>query len=151
MKKYGLITSAVVACLAGVFYYLALQFPVSELDDLGPAFWPKILCVALMGLAVLLAVESITKYGKEDVAVQFIATAWQKTTWKAVGILVLFAVLIKLLGFYPAAALFLPAVLWLFGERNKKVILLMHVGTLDAVYIVFKVLLRVQLPSSMFF
>ena len=56
MKKYGLITSAVVACLAGVFYYLALQFPVSELDDLGPAFWPKLLCVALMGLAVLLAV-----------------------------------------------------------------------------------------------
>ena len=151
MKKYGLITSAVVACVAGAFYYLALQFPVSELDDLGPAFWPKILCGALIILAVLLAVESVVKYGKEDAAVQFLVTAWQKTAWKAVGILILFVVLIKLLGFYPAAALFLPAVLWLFGERNKKVILLMDIGLLVAVYIIFKVLLRVQLPSSMFF
>ena len=150
MKKYGLITSAVVACVAGVFYYLALQFPVSELDDLGPAFWPKILCVTLIGLAALLAVESIVKYGKEDVAVQFLSTAWQRTTWKAVGILAAFVVLIKLLGFYPAAVLFLPAMLWLFGERNKKVILLMDIGIIIAVYIVFSVLLRVQLPTSMF-
>lgn len=150
MKKYGLITSAVVACVAGVFYYLALQFPVSELDDLGPAFWPKILCVALIGLSVLLAVESFMKYGKEDITVQFLATAWQKTTWKAVGILAIFVVLIKLLGFYPAALLFLPAILWLFGERNKKVILIMDIGIIIAVYIIFSILLRVQLPTSMF-
>lgn len=150
MKKYGLITSVVTACVAGAFYYLALQFPVSEIDDLGPAFWPKILCVALIGLSVLLAVESFVKYGKEDVAVQFLTTTWQKTTWKAVGILVLFVALIKLLGFYPAAFLFLPAILWLFGERNKKVIVIMDIAILIVVYVVFSILLRVQLPTSMF-
>lgn len=150
MKRYVLIVSGITALIAGIFYYMACQLPVSELDDLGPSFWPKILCIVLFLCAVFMAVETLIRYQKEDIPVSFIATVWQKTAWKAIGIIALFTICIKFLGFYLSALLYLPCMLWLLGERNRKVILLLDIGTILVVYIVFCMLLRVQLPEPIF-
>ena len=150
MKKYGYVISGVTA-LTGIFlYFLTGRFEVSELDDLGPAFWPRILCIALIICSVFLMGETFFRYGKKDEAVSFFATQYQKTAWSAIGIILAFTVMIKVLGFYLSAFLYLPAMLWLLGERNKKRILILDAAAIAAVYVVFRVLLRVQLPAPMF-
>ena len=131
-------------------YFLTGRFEVSELDDLGPAFWPRILCIALIICAAFLAGETFWRYGRNDEAVSFWKTRYQKTAWSAVGVILAFTVMIKVLGFYISAFIYLPAMFWLLGERSKKRILILDAAALAAVYIVFRLLLRVQLPPPLF-
>ena len=53
------------------------------------------------------------------------------------GLVVVFCVLISILGFYPAAALMIPAVMRLMDYRNYKVIGLTTVLSLLFIYLVF--------------
>ena len=66
------------------------------------------------------------------------------------GFVVLFCVLISILGFYPAAALMIPAVMHLMDYRNYKVIGLTTVLCLLFIYLVFGMLLHTQMPQSVF-
>ena len=150
MRKYSLIVSGIAAVFAGFLYYLACGFPLSKLDDLGPAFWPKILCAALLICAVLQALEACLVYRRMDLPVSFFATKGQRMAWKAVCATVLFVLCIRFLGFYISGAIFLPGMFWLLGERHKGKILILDVAIILAVFILFRILLRVQLPAPVF-
>ena len=64
------------------------------------------------------------------------------------GILMVFAVLIKVLGFFCGAAFFIPSCMWVFGERSKKKIFIITAGVVLFVYAVFVVLLQIGLPRG---
>ena len=58
--------------------------------------------------------------------------------------------LINLLGFYPASALLIIAIMRLMDYRNIKVIALTTVLTLVFIYLVFGMLLHTTMPQSIF-
>ena len=66
------------------------------------------------------------------------------------GVVVIFTILISLLGFYLAALVTIPVVMYLVDYRNYKGIALTSVGTVLFIYLVFGMLLGTQLPKPFF-
>jgi len=151
MRKCNYILSVLVAAIAGYIYYLAEQFPAGAVDVLGAAFWPEILCKALFVLAAVLALA--TAFGGEHAqdAVTFFKTHDQLLVWMIVGAVAIFLVLIKLIGFLPAAAVFLPGAYLILGEGKILKIAALDLGLVIFIWLVFCQLLNVQLPTGILF
>lgn len=151
MKKYNYVLSGLVAALALGTYYLTTKFPKADVDVLGAGFWPRMICYLLFGLAVLLAVSTFFDSQAGTQAVTFFATDSQRMVWLVVAVVAVFFVLIRLLGFLPAALIFLPATYFMLGEGNILKVMLLDVGSVGFIYIVFCQLLNVRLPQGMLF
>lgn len=151
MKTCNYILSILVAAIAGYAYYLAEQFPAGSVDVLGAAFWPEILCKVLIVLAALLAL--VTALGGEHAqdTVTFFKTHNQLLVWAIVAASAMFLGFIKLLGFLPAAAIFLPAAYLILGERSLLKIAALDAGLIVFIWLVFCQLLNVQLPTGILF
>ena len=137
--------------LGGLIMSAAAAFPLQFTENgPGPGFWPFSLGCALAVAALVLLVFTFTK--RADLAQQKVnlTTAANKRVYIMMGLVVLFCVFINLLGFYPAAAVLVVAIMKLMDYHDKKGILLTTVLTLAFIYLVFGVLLHTQMPQSIF-
>lgn len=146
MKKYNLIAAAVFA-LVGVGMIVSIRgFEYNGLSEIGAGFWPRVLGVLMILLSAAYAVETLC--GKEEpVSIDFKSEGLRRV-YGMCGILLVFAILIKVLGFFCGAAFFIPSCMWVFGERNKKKIFVITAGVLLFVYVVFVALLQIGLPRG---
>ena len=139
------------AVIGGLIMQAAAAFPLEFTENgPGPGFWPFALGAVLGAVSVLLLLYTfINKTDLHGVKVQLSSTG-NKRVYLMMGIVVVFCVLISILGFYPAAALLIPAVMRLMDYRNIKVIALTTVLTLVFIYLVFGMLLHTTMPQSIF-
>ena len=139
------------AVIGGLIMQAAAAFPLEFTENgPGPGFWPFALGAVLGAVSVLLLLYTfINKTDLHGVKVQLSSTG-NKRVYLMMGFVVLFCVLISILGFYPAAALMIPAVMRLMDYRNIKVIALTTVLTLVFIYLVFGMLLHTTMPQSIF-
>lgn len=146
MKKYNLIAAAVFA-LVGVGMIVSIRgFEYNGLSEIGAGFWPRVLGVLMILLSAAYAVETLR--GKEEpVSIDFKSEGLRRV-YGMCGILLVFAILIKVLGFFCGAAFFIPSCMWVFGERNKKKIFVITAGVVLFVYVVFVALLQIGLPRG---
>lgn len=146
MKKYNLIAAAVFA-LVGVGMIVSIRgFEYNGLSEIGAGFWPRVLGVLMILLSAAYAVETLC--GKEDpVSIDFKSEGLRRV-YGMCGILLVFAILIKVLGFFCGAAFFIPSCMWVFGERSKKKIFVITAGVVLFVYVVFVALLQIGLPRG---
>ncbi len=146
MKKYNLIAAAVFA-LVGVGMIVSIRgFEYNGLSEIGAEFWPRVLGVLMILLSAAYAVETLR--GKEEpVSIDFKSEGLRRV-YGMCGILLVFAILIKVLGFFCGAAFFIPSCMWVFGERNKKKIFVITAGVVLFVYVVFVALLQIGLPRG---
>lgn len=139
------------AVIGGLIMQAAAAFPLEFTENgPGPGFWPFSLGAALCAVAVFLLLYTFwnkTDLGSEHVA---LTNVGNKRVYVMMGLVVAFCVLLNLLGFYPAAALLIVAIMRLMDYRNNKVIALTLVLTLAFIYLVFGTLLHTQMPQSIF-
>lgn len=139
------------AVIGGLIMQASAQFPMEFTENgPGPGFWPFSLGAVLCAVAVFLLLY--TFWNKADLAGEHVAltSVGNKRVYVMMGLVVLFCVLLNLLGFYPAAALLIVAIMRLMDYRNNKVIALTMVLTLAFIYLVFGVLLHTTMPQSIF-
>lgn len=139
------------AVIGGLIMQAAAAFPLSFTENgPGPGFWPFSLGCALLAAAVGLLLYTFNN--KTDLSGQRVnlTTTANKRVYMMMGLVVIFCVLMNLLGFYPAAALLIAAVMRLMDYRNNKVIALTAVLTLVFIYLVFGLLLHTSMPESIF-
>lgn len=139
------------AVIGGLIMQAAAAFPLEFTENgPGPGFWPFALGAVLGAVSVLLLLYTfINKTDLHGVKVQLSSTG-NKRVYLMMGLVVAFCVLISVLGFYPAAALMIPAVMRLMDYRNYKAIGLTTVLSLLFIYLVFGMLLHTQMPQSVF-
>ena len=142
------VLGAVIGCL---IMQAASAFPLAFTENgPGPGFWPFSLGAVLYSVAVFLLLYTFwnrTELAGEQVA---LTSVGNKRVYLMMGLVVLFCVLINLLGFYPASALLIIAIMRLMDYRNIKVIALTTVLTLVFIYLVFGMLLHTTMPQSIF-
>ena len=68
-----------------------------------------------------------------------------------VGIIAVFCVLLKFLGFLLASAFMIPAIMRLMDEKRIPVLAGMTAGVLAAIYIIFSLILKLPLPQGSLF
>lgn len=140
----------VAAAMAGsVIWHLSTTLPeVPVHGDVGPGFFPKLIAAALLLVSIsLFLLDGVTrKNGKQEVL-----SGIDKSTCLRIGALLLltslYVVSMPLAGFVAATAAYLFCCGLLFSNRHWIRLLLFSAGCSGALYVVFKVWLRVPLPA----
>ena len=153
MKKANVITGVVFLALS-IFAYMQAQKMVGKImtDALGPGFWPKVLGLMMGVLSLALIVEGL--FGKqaegEQVPIAFGTEGFHRVL-KLFAVLIVFGAILYFLGIYVGILFMMPLCMWLHGERNKKILVGLAVGSCLFIYLVFGLALRVPLPMGLLF
>lgn len=153
MKKANVMTGVVFLALS-VFAYMQAQKMVGKImtDALGPGFWPKVLGLVMGVLSLALIVEGL--FGKqaegEKVPIAFGTEGFHRVL-KLFAVLIVFGAILYFLGIYVGILFMMPLCMWLHGERNKKILVGLAVGSCLFIYLVFGLALRVPLPMGLLF
>ena len=155
MKKYNIAVSVILILMSAGILFLAKDYgDAVDGTAMGAGVWPSLLAVVLIILCVVLILQSLFKKQAMEVddatAPQFRTPGMKRVCIMAL-IMVVFCILLKLLGFYPAIVFLMPAVMVLLGERSIPMMAALTAGTLIFVHIVFVVLIGLKLPSGMLF
>lgn len=153
MKKANVITGVVFLALS-IFAYMQAQKMVGKImtDALGLGFWPKVLGLMMGVLSLALIVEGL--FGKqaegEKVPIAFGTEGFHRVL-KLFAVLIVFGAILYFLGIYVGILFMMPLCMWLHGERNKKILVGLAVGSCLFIYLVFGLALRVPLPMGLLF
>lgn len=153
MKKANVITGVVFLALS-IFAYMQAQKMVGKImtDALGPGFWPKVLGLVMGVLSLALIVEGL--FGKqaegEKDPIAFGTEGFHRVL-KLFAVLIVFGAILYFLGIYVGILFMMPLCMWLHGERNKKILVGLAVGSCLFIYLVFGLALRVPLPMGLLF
>ena len=153
MKKANVINGVVFLALS-IFAYMQAQKMVGKImtDALGPGFWPKVLGLVMGVLSLALIVEGL--FGKqaegEKVPIAFGTEGFHRVL-KLFAVLIVFGAILYFLGIYVGILFMMPLCMWLHGERNKKILVGLAVGSCLFIYLVFGLALRVPLPMGLLF
>ena len=153
MKKANVITGVVFLAFS-IFAYMQAQKMVGKImtDALGPGFWPKVLGLMMGVLSLALIVEGL--FGKqaegEKVPIAFGTEGFHRVL-KLFAVLIVFGAILYFLGIYVGILFMMPLCMWLHGERNKKILVGLAVGSCLFIYLVFGLALRVPLPMGLLF
>ena len=158
--RAGLAMPALMAAIATYMVIGQFAMKVPESVDLpGPQFFPWIVIIALYVLAAVLAVDIIRKpqlpelapaTEPEDLEERAWYTDWRALAW-AVGGLVLFIALIVPIGWIISAALMFVMMAHAIGSRRWLMDVLVGFFLSSVIYLIFAVLLSVDLPSGLIF
>lgn len=146
--------AAVGAFLAGLSVVLLWQtreIPHPPFVPLGPAFYPRVVLWALLGLSVLLLASGL-RAGRPAVRADLGAwVARHRLVLAAFVLFALYAFAMPRLGYLLATALFTVAMQWLLGRRGARRlpgVAGVAVGTAVVTWIVFERYLYVLLPRG---
>ena len=151
MKKANVITGVVFLALS-IFAYMQAQKMVGKImtDALGPGFWPKVLGLVMGVLSLALIVEGL--FGKqaegEKAPIAFGTEGFHRVL-KLFAVLIVFGAILYFLGIDVGILFMMPLCMWLHGERNKKILVGLAVGSCLLIYLVFGLALRVPLPMGL--
>jgi hypothetical protein len=140
------ISAALVALVAAAAFAGTYLFdPVPPgLPGLGAVEFPRLICITLCGLAVLLALQEPGAPDPDNVAPDGGAVV----IW---GCCLLFIPALVLFGMLGAGALFMLATGWIWGERRIPLLLAVSGGLTLALWLVFVKAFRLTLPGGLVF
>lgn len=153
MKKANVMTGVVFLALS-VFAYMQAQKMVGKImtDALGPGFWPKVLGLVMGVLSLALIAEGLfDKQAEGEKAPIAFGTEGFHRVLKLFAVLIVFGAILYFLGIYVGILFMMPLCMWLHGERNKKILVGLAVGSCLFIYLVFGLALRVPLPMGLLF
>ena len=151
MKLCNFVVFVLGLLIGGAIMGASARFPMEITEQgPGPGFWPFLLGLALAVAALVLAVY--TFYHRRELAEEQVAlgTAANRQVYVVMGLIAVFCGLIHLIGFYAAALLLVPCIMYRLECRDKTLRLLTAVGVTLFIYLVFGQLLHASLPSSVF-
>lgn len=137
-------------CILVAALYLSASFSIvqgSFGDPMGPRIFPQVLGTLLIGLSVVMLVNSARRQEEEPVAQEGMSLRAAIAIGVCVGLVVGFVLLLPLLGY--ALTTFVVALGFLLALRERFIVALVYsVGLTAIFYVVFDLLLRTPFPSS---
>ena len=142
------------AVFAAAFFmiFAGVFFGASEFSA-EAALFPRLVSIVAMTSAAIVCVQSAQKalaarLNPANIGAESAALSWSDIAISYAGP-PLYCLLMALLGFWIASAIFLGGLLVLLGTRRVLVVLAIIVGTLSSVYIAFDLVFGIELPGGM--
>lgn len=144
-KPLEILTAIIAIALSATMVFLSRAIHVNrETGGVDPRWWPTVLGVMALALAVLLlAVAATRTLPRDDVEPTSTSGRINALTTAAAAIAYAFAW--PLIGFIPATLILLVILTVVYGARDWKVLVFFPVGLTAFLYILFGTLLRVPL------
>ena len=152
MKKRCAIVREVWLGLGLVLFSAFFLQQCSTLNQ-NPAQYPRIILTVLLVLSAALLIQGLyytfnperydKRYGQSNKSIR-----WSVVTHPlfVFGATVIYLILFDFINFFVATAIFIPLIMWIFGERKILRMLLTVVGLELFVYLLFVQLLNVYFP-----
>jgi len=131
----GAVAAVAIAAFAATYSFD--DVPPGLAQGLGAAEFPRLVCLVLLGLAVLLALGPTPRRPPPRVPA---------TGWWTIALSIGFLPLMMLIGMLPAMLIVLVAMGWLWGERRRGLLLGSAVGLVAGIWVVFVRLFELSLP-----
>ena len=129
----------VVCALVG--YFFAAQLENLAVIGLSAAFYPTVLFTTLLIVGLLLIYQGAKRKEKKPLP----SINW-KNILTVTALLGLYVFLMAYVGFIISTTVFLLVAIYAFGERRKKVFLILPITTSIVVYYLFSTAFRIVLP-----
>ena len=130
--------------------FSAYFFAESRKFPAGSAQWPAFVLGGFFLLAMILFVQGVIKTTK-NISEKGVSKSAVAKAHIAFAIIAAYVILIAVIGFYPATAVFCPAIMLYYGLRKIKILLLVTVIQALFIYLIFEVQLKIPLPSGIIF
>ena len=138
---------SVVIIISSIFFFMeTLSYPTKVgWEKMGAGFWPGLILIGMMIVAVVLIIQSILERKKGAAT----PTASVKSGFFiVVGGLVVYQLLIPILGFFPASFIAMVGFIFILGEKNKLLVFCSSIGLVGAIYLVFVKIMITPLPRG---
>lgn len=144
MRKPIAFISLCVILISSFLFYESFKFPSTSTRDIGAAFIPRVYFGILITLGVILIVQEMIKRPKSY-------DRHIKRVLLSMGLFLTYLLLVPILGFYISTPLLVFLFLWIANGRKKLFLTLIPIGITLFVFVVFEVLLKIQIPKGIFF
>lgn len=149
MKKFDISISAILMVIAAAMFTAAGSLPKVD-GAIGAGAWPRTLSVMLFLLAALLMLQGLTDRSGTPSPFDIHSPGFRRVLI-GVGIIAVFCVLLKFLGFILASAFMIPAIMRLMDEKRLPVLAGVTAGVLVFIYVVFSLVLKLPLLQGSLF
>jgi hypothetical protein len=150
MRK-DLVSSAILLCIAALYYLASTGIPSSTLEDeVGPRGLPMVLAALLAMIAIVIGVRALVTAPASGEAEKDTEAPWPR----AIGMLAIGALYIpvaNLLGYWLALLLLLVVVIRYEGMKPSWRMLAVAAGGATFFFLLFDVLLGVRVPEGLLF
>lgn len=147
-RRLEVVVAATALVAAGVAIYLARTIEVrgGAATTLGPQWWPTVLGLLALGLAVMLLLTAALRPPPDRGETLSIGRGGIRRVAATIGLLVGYVILWQTpVGYAVTTVLFLVAAMWVSGARSWKALLVFPVATTAFIVVLFSSLLRVPL------
>lgn len=151
-KKYDIGVGVAFLALSIFAYWEVHDLqPVIPSGKYGPDIFPKLVSVGMGICALVVLIQGLFMKAETNVKILDFLSPGIKRSMKLTGIIILFILLMYFLGFFPAAVIMTAATVALLGERRPLIIAGITASIITGVFIVFRLLLQVNLPQGILF
>lgn len=144
-KNWVDIAVSLLAYALSVFVFtVSASFKHTADASLNPDVWPRIICVLMCLVATVQLVNAV----RGKVAIH-VTVANKKEVFCAIALIILYAVLLKPVGYILCSVVLMVCLLWLFHMKKLWVYIVLPVVTTLVTYYCFHNMLRVPLPKGL--
>lgn len=145
MKTSNIIGGTLTILIAALFFYQTYSFPHSSIQLTGPEFMPRVYCMIMIILGVILIISSI-KQG-EDIEEK------QSMIYSIIAMAItgVYVFMIPISGFYLTTAVLLIVLLLFAKVRSIVTLLSVPAGVLLFIFFFFERMLNVNVPLGSLF
>ncbi len=152
MKKASratILSSVLIIVTSLFFFFNTLGFKKLASQIIGPEFMPRLYAFLLIGLSIILIIQSYMKNEGKDRETS--GRGYFKYSIITMLFLGAYIIIIPIIGFYISTIIFVVSMLLFSRVRNKIVLAVIPVATSIFIYVFFSILLNVNMPSGFIF
>lgn len=148
MNKPNIISALIGIALSIYVFVTASAFPVTPNTQIGPGYFPVMLSVGLFILCASLLVQALLKKGKLDYEKLDIRSPELIRSFLALVATIAYAIIMQIVGFIITTIFYLFFLMHLLKNRHYKQMTFVAIVVSVVVYIVFKKVLNLTLPTG---
>ena len=148
MNKPNIVSALIGVAISTYILLAASRFPSIPGSMIGPGYFPVMLAIGLMCTSMILLIQAILKKGKLEYSKLDVKSPELIRSFLSLVATVLYAILMQFTGFIVATVFYLFYLMYLLKNRNIKQMTILSVLISIAVYIVFKGVLNLTLPTG---
>ncbi len=149
MKKCNYVIS-IIAAVLGLFILFAssgLGIGFKQKGGIEAGTWPAIMGAVLVTAAIILLLMTLMNRKKYEEMGVVLGLPANKRVYLIMGVFVVYCVILRLLGLYLSILVLIPTIMFVLGERNKKKMAIVTIGTGLGIFLIFGLLLGTSLPQ----
>ena len=137
-------------CIISAFlYFITFNFEVFEMDkySLGPAFFPRLICIILFLIALILLIISIKNKNYSKIKNKNPNLKYSVIT---IIFFIVYVFLIEKLGYLTSTIIFMISIIFLLKSKSLLINIIFSVVFSSVIYLLFSKGFNVSLPEGIF-